>query len=88
MKNLLSRFVLLTLLVMSGWTTMLFAQAINVSGTVVDAETDEPLIGATVRLKGVASKGCTTDVDGNFCLKQYWKSVISVIKIRLSQLME
>ena len=45
---------------MSGWTTMLFAQAINVSGTVVDAETDEPLIGATVRLKGVASKGCTT----------------------------
>lgn len=42
---------------MSGWTTMLFAQAINVSGTVVDAETDEPLIGATVRLKGVASKG-------------------------------
>ena len=66
MKNLLSRFVLLTLLVMSGWTTMLFAQAINVSGTVVDAETDEPLIGATVRLKGVASKGCTTDVDGNF----------------------
>ena len=72
---------------------MLFAQAINVSGTVVDAETDEPLIGATVRLKGVASKGCTTDVDGNFsftgiCLKQYWKSVISVIKIRLSQLME
>ena len=43
MKNLLSRFVLLTLLVMSGWTTMLFAQAINVSGTVVDAETDERL---------------------------------------------
>ena len=66
MKNSLSRFLLLTLLIMSSCTTMLFAQTINVSGTVVDAETNEPLIGATVRLKGVASKGCITDVDGNF----------------------
>ncbi len=61
MKNLLSRFVLLlTLLVLSGWTTVSFAQSINVSGTVVDAETDEPLIGATVRVKGVASQACAT----------------------------
>ena len=41
--------------------------AANVSGTVVD-ETGEPLIGATVLVKGTAN-GTATDLDGNFTLK-------------------
>ena len=50
------------------YPAMLFSQTqtINVSGTVVDAETGEPLIGAVVRLKGDDSKYSITDVDGKF----------------------
>lgn len=40
---------------------------INVSGTVMDA-TGEPLIGASVVVKGTA-QGAATDIDGNFTLK-------------------
>ena len=39
-------------------------QTIKVSGQVVD-QSGEPLIGATVRVKGVQS-GVVTDFDGNF----------------------
>jgi len=37
----------------------------TVSGIVQDAETNEPLIGATIMIQGTAN-GVTTDVDGNF----------------------
>lgn len=39
-----------------------------VTGKVVDAMENEPLIGATVRLKGTDS-GSTTDIDGNYSIK-------------------
>ena len=39
-------------------------QTIKVKGQVVDQD-GEPLIGATVRVKG-ASSGSVTDIDGNF----------------------
>lgn len=43
------------------------AQTRAVKGTVLDANTDEPLIGASVTAKGSAT-GVATDVDGNFTL--------------------
>ena len=77
------------------YPAMLFSQTqtINVSGTVVDAETGEPLIGAVVRLKGDDSKYSITDVDGKFSFigilpDASWKSVMSAIKIRASLLTE
>lgn len=45
-----------------------YAQDVNVSGTVVSASDGEPLIGATVMVKG-SSQGTATDVDGNFTIK-------------------
>lgn len=45
----------------------LFAQNIDVTGTVVD-ETGEPLIGVTVMVQGT-SNGTATDLDGNYSLK-------------------
>lgn len=45
----------------------LFAQNIDVTGTVVD-ETGEPLIGVTVMVSGT-NNGTATDLDGNYALK-------------------
>lgn len=52
------------LLFLSGF---LLAQGITTSGTVKDAETGEPLIGATVLEKGTTN-GTITDLDGKFQL--------------------
>ncbi|ALO47701.1 SusC/RagA family TonB-linked outer membrane protein [Hoylesella enoeca] len=49
-------------------TTALMAQNWAVSGVVRDAETGEPLVGATIIEVGT-SNGTVTDVDGNFSLK-------------------
>lgn len=38
----------------------------KVSGTVVEAENDEPIIGAVIKLKGQKSALAVTDIDGNF----------------------
>ena len=53
------------LLAASVWAAPLQAQTIQVSGTVVDAEEDDPLIGASVKVKGT-SQACATDMDGKF----------------------
>ena len=45
---------------------MLTAQ-ITVKGKVVD-QFDEPVIGATIQVKGTPSRGTVTDIDGNFTL--------------------
>ena len=50
---------------MCSWSVM--AQNSTYHGTVVDAETDEPLIGATVMPIG-GGQGTATDLDGNFTL--------------------
>ena len=44
-----------------------FAQ-MKVSGVVIEAENGEPVIGATVQVKGQPSIGAATDIDGNFAL--------------------
>ena len=56
--------MLLFVLVMS---TVAFAQS-TVKGIVKDA-TGEPVIGATVSVKGVSGSGVITDFDGNFSIK-------------------
>ena len=45
-----------------------FAQNITVNGTVVDSQ-NEPVIGATILIKGTTS-GTVTDIDGNFTLSE------------------
>lgn len=44
-----------------------YAQIVNYRGTVVDADTQEPLIGATIMPIG-GGKGVTTDLDGKFSI--------------------
>jgi len=55
----------LTLLITASVVSLTIAQ--KVSGKVVDQETDEPLIGASVLIQGT-TKGTVTDIDGNFSL--------------------
>ena len=45
----------------------IFAQSVAVSGTVIDAESKEPLIGVSVLEVGT-NNGLITDLDGNFQL--------------------
>jgi TonB-linked SusC/RagA family outer membrane protein len=58
------RLVLLFLFI----STAVYAQQIKVSGVVVSAEDNEPVIGASVMVKGNASIGTATDFDGKFTL--------------------
>ena len=46
----------------------MFAQSIAVTGTVIDADNNEPLIGVSVLEVGTTN-GVVTDLDGNFALK-------------------
>lgn len=66
MRKHLIHFLLATMLMVSTAATAI-AQT-TVKGQVVDADTDEPLIGATVTVEGV-SQGIVTDIDGYFTLK-------------------
>lgn len=64
-KRHIMRFVLL--MCMTFQVTLLWAQGINVSGTVHDSK-DEPILGVTVTEEG--TKNATiTDIDGNFTIK-------------------
>lgn len=58
------RIFLFTLLIVSV-SSLLHAQNKQVSGTVKDAISSEPLPGATVYIKGTTN-GTVTDIDGNF----------------------
>jgi len=61
---LLSRVLILTLLL--GFSTASFSQTTtSLKGKVVDERTNEPIIGAIVKVKGSAS-GVATDLDGNY----------------------
>ena len=67
-----------------GYTTLLallisiitFAQNVTVKGVVYD-ETNMPLIGATVQVKG-GQAGAATDLDGNFTIKAAKNSVLTI----------
>ena len=57
---------------------MAFAQK-TVSGSVFETETGEPIVGATVRVQGAASIGATTDVNGNFTIKNVPNNATSLL---------
>ncbi len=63
MQKRITAFVLILLASMS----IVYAGQGNLKGKVKDAETGEPLIGATVLLKGT-NHGAATDVNGNFSI--------------------
>ena len=44
------------------------AQQLNISGVVISSEDNEPLIGATVSVKGNPTQGVITDINGQFQL--------------------
>ncbi|WP_211323663.1 TonB-dependent receptor [Sediminitomix flava] len=68
MKTLLQlRPLLITIGMFLGCTTYIAAQTV-VNGQLIDAETKESVIGATVVIKG-STIGTTTDFDGNFKLE-------------------
>ena len=57
---------------------MVFAQTSQVTGTVIDSETGEPLIGAQVKVEGT-NIGALTDLDGKFTLKNLPRSAKQVV---------
>ena len=58
--------------------TSLYAQQFNITGTVIDKKLNEPIIGATVQVKGT-NNGTVTNLDGEFALKNVAKgSVLNV----------
>jgi len=65
MKHYSLRLLFLTTLIL--FTLGLSAQNLDVKGKITDFESGEPLIGATVMLKGTA-QGTISDFDGNFSI--------------------
>src|SRR5688572_2857286 len=66
MKNLYIIYTLLLLL----FPATIFAQVTgNISGTVKDKNTQEPIIGATVLLEGTGL-GAVVDTDGQFIIRK------------------
>jgi len=57
----------ITMMVFFGFFALSTMAQFNVTGVVVDAENDEPLVGASVILDGTTT-GTVTDVNGNFSL--------------------
>jgi TonB-linked SusC/RagA family outer membrane protein len=56
---------LLSLIVLLTCVTLSWSQARNITGTVVNADDSEPLIGVSVKIKG-GTAGTMTDMDGKF----------------------
>ncbi len=57
---------------------MAFAQTPLVTGTVIDSETGEPLIGASVKVEGTTI-GTLTDLDGKFTLKNLPRTAKQIV---------
>lgn len=49
------------------FSPMVTAQSLSISGKVIDKNSQEPVIGASVLIEGT-SNGTITDLDGNFML--------------------
>lgn len=62
-----SKGLIFSLLILLFTSSSLVVTAQNLTGTVKDARNKEPLIGATVLIKGT-SKGAAVDIDGNFSI--------------------
>lgn len=59
--------ILYTLLIILSLSTSAFAQKIPIKGTVIDAESGEPIVGASVIIKNTKT-GTITNLDGEFSL--------------------
>lgn len=49
-----------------------------ITGHIVDAQTNEPLIGASVIVKGEKTEGVVTDIDGNFSLQTHHEAPLKL----------
>lgn len=68
MKNLSTYMKSIFILFLSlGVSTALFAQSGKIKGQILDADTGDPLIGATVNIQGTL-KGNAADLDGNYLI--------------------
>ena len=67
----MKKYILTLCLALIGLSMM--AQNITVSGVVTSKTDGEPLIGATVRVKGT-NQGTATDIDGNYTLPNVAKN--------------
>lgn len=56
-----------SLLLFYSYGTLAWAQTNAITGCVVDADTEEPLIGVTVKILGTA-QGTVTDISGNYAI--------------------
>lgn len=77
-----TQFISLLIALLAGLLP-LQAQQVSISGIVTDKKLNEPIIGASVVVKGT-SNGCITDLDGNFQLNNVASGSTSVIKPRKS----
>ncbi len=63
------KFKIITFLLCGATSMEVFAQQRNISGIILSAEDHEPLIGATISVKGNESHGVVTDMDGRYSLE-------------------
>ena len=54
--------------------SLVTAQTQKITGVVISEEDGQPVVGASVLVKGT-TQGTITDVDGNFQLQSYYKKV-------------
>lgn len=67
-KTILKRVItILSLFSLTSFLTLLHAQQGKISGVIIDKETQEELIGATVLMEGTTN-GTSTDLDGSFTI--------------------
>ena len=66
-KHEIARITTMLLFVMLSTLTA-FAQNITVKGVISDGQTNEPLMGVTVREKGNKTNGAVSDLDGNYSI--------------------
>ena len=62
MKRVIITFLCLLCIVQA------YSQSFTISGTIIDGESNEPLIGAGILVKG-AGRGTITDIDGKYSLE-------------------
>ena len=74
MKKVLSILMILFLTVATA-----MAQGKSISGVVLDAANHEPVIGASVQVKGVPGQGASTDINGKFTLKNVKAGAVLVV---------
>ena len=70
--------MLVSLIVLTIQTAL--AQSFSVKGTIVSADDNEPLIGATILQEGTTN-GVATDIDGNYTIELKGASKATLVKI-------